>query len=237
MSSNNLFIIGSESFVASHFIQKYSDNFTKIVGIDVKSEPSPLLDNYLQVDFLNDVYISKLHHFLQALNTNFSSILFTPGINYMNDIFSISSEEWENTYNFNLKSAVFILKELLNYMSNTTSIVLVASQNGVVAHENRIDYGTSKSALIQLAKNLSVDFTHIKNKDIRINCLSPSYIENKNNQPYLKSAAGKKLLQKIPYRKFVTLNDTSNAISFLLSSKSKAMRGQNLILDYGYTIV
>ncbi|WP_225360934.1 SDR family NAD(P)-dependent oxidoreductase [Limosilactobacillus reuteri] len=155
----------------------------------------------------------------------------------MNDIFSISSEEWENTYNVNLKSAVFILKELLNYMSNTTSIVLVASQNGVVAHENRIDYGTSKSALIQLAKNLSVDFTHIKNKDIRINCLSPSSIENKNNQPYLKSAAGKKLLQKIPYRKFVTLNDTSNAISFLLSSKSKAMRGQNLILDYGYTIV
>ncbi|MCH5379281.1 SDR family oxidoreductase [Limosilactobacillus reuteri] len=168
---------------------------------------------------------------------NFSSILFTSGVNYMNDIFSLSIEEWENTYNINLKSVVFILKELLNYMSNTTSIVLIASQNGVVAHEKRIDYGTSKSALIQLAKNLSLDFTNIKDKDIRINCLSPSYIENQNNQKYLNSAIGKKLLQKIPYKKFITLTDTSDTIDFLLSPKSKALRGQNLILDYGYTIV
>ncbi|MRG84627.1 SDR family NAD(P)-dependent oxidoreductase [Limosilactobacillus reuteri] len=237
MKSNNLFVVGSESFVATHFIKKYRTNFSKVIGIDIKPTSSSILDDYLQIDFSHKSYIPRLHNFLQKIDINFSSILFTSGVNYMNDIFSLSIEEWENTYNINLKSVVFILKELLNYMSNTTSIVLIASQNGVVAHEKRIDYGTSKSALIQLAKNLSLDFTNIKDKDIRINCLSPSYIENQNNQKYLNSAIGKKLLQKIPYKKFITLTDTSDTIDFLLSPKSKALRGQNLILDYGYTIV
>lgn len=236
MCSNNLFIVGSESFVASHFTAKYREQFNKIVGIDIKPVSSSV-DNYLQIDFTNNSYIQKVRTFLQNLNISFASILFAPGINYMNDIFSVSPEEWENTYNINLKSAVFILKELLNYMSSTTSIVLIASQNGIVAHDKRIDYGTSKSALIHLAKNISIDFTHVDDKDIRINCLSPSYIENENNKIYLNSPVGKKLLQKIPYKRFVTLNDTSNAISFLLSPKSKAMRGQNLILDCGYTII
>lgn len=234
---NNLFVIGSESFVATHFIETYNSKFNYIVGIDTKPTSSHDLKAYLQVDFSDDCYIQKLRNFLKKLNVDFSAILFTPGINHMNDIFSVLPEEWEETYSINLKSAVFVLKELLNYMTSTTSIVLIASQNGIIAHEKRIDYGTSKSALIHLAKNLSVDFSTIENKDIRINCVSPSYIENKSNQSLLQSNIGKKLLQKIPYKKFITLQDTSNAIEFLLSSRSKSIRGQNLVLDYGYTII
>uniref|UniRef100_UPI0003789EDF SDR family oxidoreductase n=1 Tax=Streptococcus mutans TaxID=1309 RepID=UPI0003789EDF len=48
---------------------------------------------------------------------------------------------------------------------------------------------------------------------------------------------GQRLRTRIPYRRFVDLEDVSYSIRFLLSDQSKSIRGQNLVLDYGYTIV
>ncbi|MBE5105662.1 SDR family oxidoreductase [Bacillus thuringiensis] len=72
---------------------------------------------------------------------------------------------------------------------------------------------------------------------MKVNCVSPSYILNDNNESYLKSFEGNKLLKKIPYRKSVEISDVTNVILFLMSDKSDAIRGQNTVVDYGYTIV
>lgn len=48
---------------------------------------------------------------------------------------------------------------------------------------------------------------------------------------------GNKLLKKIPYREIVRISDVTNVILFLMSDKSVAIRGQNIVVDYGYTIV
>ncbi|WP_412674874.1 SDR family oxidoreductase [Bacillus mobilis] len=37
--------------------------------------------------------------------------------------------------------------------------------------------------------------------------------------------------------KFVEISDVTNVILFLMSDKSDAIRGQNIVVDYGYTIV
>ncbi|MGY1461026.1 SDR family oxidoreductase [Bacillus toyonensis] len=64
-----------------------------------------------------------------------------------------------------------------------------------------------------------------------------SYIISDNNESYLKSFEGNKLLKKIPYRRFVGISDATNVILFLMSDKSDAIRGQTIVVDYGYTIV
>lgn len=66
---------------------------------------------------------------------------------------------------------------------------------------------------------------------------SLSYSINNNNESYLKSFEGNKLLEKIPYMEFVGIPDVTNVILFLMSDKSDAIRGQNIVVDYGYTIV
>ncbi|MBX5320326.1 SDR family oxidoreductase [Staphylococcus caprae] len=136
----------------------------------------------------------------------------------------------------NLTSVYIALKVMHPYLNTTPSIVVLASQNGVVGHEDRIDYGSSKSALIHLVKNLSLDFAKYSNKDIKINALSPTYIANESNENYFNGMKGKKLINNIPYKKILQIEDVVKGIEFLLSDSSKSMRGQNLILDYGYTI-
>lgn len=70
-----------------------------------------------------------------------------------------------------------------------------------------------------------------------MNCVPSSYIINDNNESYLKSFEGNKLLKKIPYRRFVGISDITNVILFLMSDKSDAIRGQNIVVGYGYIIV
>ena len=91
--------------------------------------------------------------------------------------------------------------------------------------------------MIQFAKNFSVDVARNSDKDIKFNTISPGYIISNDSSPLFNSIKGKKLKQRIPYKKLVELEDISNVIEFLFSNKSEAIRGQNIVVDYGYTII
>ncbi|HDV0860271.1 TPA: SDR family oxidoreductase, partial [Enterococcus faecalis] len=221
------------------YIEKNKEKYN-FWGIDkVKNTSCP---DFIKQEFIADVTnlnnIRKIRKKLECERIKLDSLLFSVGINPFQSFYSIDEEIWDYTFSVNLKSIVFMIKELYPLFKEQVAIVLIGSQNGVVGHEQRIDYGPSKAALIQLAKNLTLDFEKDQEKDIKVNVVSPSYILNQSNKQLLtESFEGKKLLKKIPLKKFVQLEDVVAAIDFLLSDRSKAIRGQNIIVDYGYTIV
>lgn len=235
----NLLVVGSAGYLGRSYIEKNKEKYN-FWGIDkVKNTSCP---DFIKQEFVADVTdlnnIRKIRKKLECERIKLDSLLFSIGINPFQSFYSIDEEIWDYTFSVNLKSIVFVIKELYPLFKEQVAIVLIGSQNGVVGHEQRIDYGPSKAALIQLAKNLTLDFEKDQEKDIKVNVVSPSYILNQSNKQLLtESFEGKKLLKKIPLKKFVQLEDVVEAIDFLLSDRSKAIRGQNIIVDYGYTIV
>ena len=91
-----------------------------------------------------------------------------------------------------------------------------------------IEYSAIKSGIISISKYLA---KYYKNKNIRINCISPGGIRNNQSnlfiKKYRKSCNSKGLLDG---------TDISNLILFLLSEKSKYIYGQNLVIDDGWTL-
>ncbi|EGO6132650.1 SDR family oxidoreductase [Enterococcus faecalis] len=235
----NLLVVGSAGYLGRSYIEKNKEKYN-FWGIDkVKNTSCP---DFIKQEFIADVTnlnnIRKIRKKLECERIKLDSLLFSVGINPFQSFYSIDEEIWDYTFSVNLKSIVFMIKELYPLFKEQVAIVLIGSQNGVVGHEQRIDYGPSKAALIQLAKNLTLDFEKDQEKDIKVNVVSPSYILNQSNKQLLtESFEGKKLLKKIPLKKFVQLEDVVAAIDFLLSDRSKTIRGQNIIVDYGYTIV
>ena len=235
----NLLVVGSAGYLGRSYIEKNKEKYN-FWGIDkVKNTSCP---DFIKQEFIADVTnlnnIRKIRKKLECERIKLDSLLFSVGINPFQSFYSIDEEIWDYTFSVNLKSIVFMIKELYPLFKEQVAIVLIGSQNGVVGHEQRIDYGPSKAALIQLAKNLTLDFEKDQEKDIKVNVVSPSYILNQSYKQLLtESFEGKKLLKKIPLKKFVQLEDVVAAIDFLLSDRSKAIRGQNIIVDYGYTIV
>lgn len=84
---------------------------------------------------------------------------------------------------------------------------------------------------------MSIDLAKQSEKDIKINAISPGYIISEKSESLFKTIKGKKMLKKIPYKQLVTLDNVVGVINFLFSEDSAAIRGQNIIVDYGYTIV
>lgn len=235
----NVLIVGSAGYLGRSYIQMNKKKY-HFWGIDkVHGDHG---EEVVHKEFVADVTdlwsIKQVKEELEKESVKMDAIIFSIGINPIQSFYSISEETWDKTFSVNLKSVIFMIKELYPIFKEKVSIVLIGSQNGVVGHEHRIDYGPSKAALIQLAKNLTLDFEADNEKDIKVNVVSPSYILNHSNEKLLKdSFEGRKLLKKIPLKKFVQLEDVVGTIDFLLSDNSKAIRGQNIIVDYGYTIV
>ena len=91
-----------------------------------------------------------------------------------------------------------------------------------------IEYSAIKSGIISITKWLA---KYHKNKNIRVNCVSPGGIDDKQVEKF-----------KQKYREdctnigMLSPRDISSAILFLLSPAAKAINGHNFIVDDGWTL-
>ena len=118
------------------------------------------------------------------------------------------------------------------------NLILISSIQGIQAPKfdhyknlnmtSPIEYSAIKSGIISITKYLS---KYYKNKNIRINCVSPGGI--KDNQPKLFT---KRYRQSCNTKGLLDGEDISKLILFLLSDKSKYITGQNLIIDDGWSL-
>ncbi|MDR0690750.1 MAG: SDR family oxidoreductase, partial [Streptococcaceae bacterium] len=179
-------LVGSNSNLAKSFSDKYNDDY-EFLAIDQFSSTNKNLSNFFQFDISN---LNDIDKFLEKVfNISIDSIIFFNGINIISNLFSVTENDWDLIFNSNLKGSLFLLKKSFSLLSKKASVLFIASQNGVVGHEDRIAYGPSKAAVIQLVKNLTVDLSKVKEKDIRVNSISPSYILTKENKDILLNTA------------------------------------------------
>jgi NAD(P)-dependent dehydrogenase (short-subunit alcohol dehydrogenase family) len=138
-------------------------------------------------------------------------------------------------------SASAAARQMMRFKSRG-SICLVASISGLVANKglNSTVYNSSKAAVIQLAKNLAMEWGRVKEDGtggIRVNCLSPGHIltpmvlEDFERQPELRSLWEKEnMLGRLSQPE-----EFKSAGLFLLSRASSFMTGSNLVMDGGHT--
>jgi len=163
-----------------------------------------------------------------------------------------TSKKWgarlEDLKEINLKSdlqnqlggSIIFSQRIMKYFlkKKKGNLILISSIQGIQAPKfdhyknlnmtSPIEYSAIKSGIISITKYLS---KYYKNKNIRINCVSPGGI--KDNQPKLFT---KRYRQSCNTKGLLDGEDVSKLILFLLSDKSKYITGQNLIIDDGWSL-
>ncbi|OGM43544.1 short-chain dehydrogenase [Aspergillus bombycis] len=127
-----------------------------------------------------------------------------------------------------------VAKQMIRF-GNGGSIALIASMSGTIANRGLIcpAYNASKAAVIQLARNLAMEWGSY---NIRVNTISPGYIV---------TAMVEKLFVEFPERReewpkhnmlgrLSTPNEYRGAAVFLLSDASSFMTGSDLRMDGGH---
>jgi NAD(P)-dependent dehydrogenase (short-subunit alcohol dehydrogenase family) len=150
-----------------------------------------------------------------------------------------SVEDWKQSLQVNIIGTASCSKYAVEYMKRGGgSIVIVSSISGMVAQPSFITYSATKAALIQMTRNMALDFAPF---NIRVNCVCPFAILTQASHKHMEQTGmsmaafvaevgGGTLLKRVADPK-----EVAYPILFLASDEASFMTGTALIVDGGYT--
>ncbi|HEV2596299.1 MAG TPA: SDR family oxidoreductase [Sphingomicrobium sp.] len=152
--------------------------------------------------------------------------------------------EWRRVLSVNLDGAFLTLRAALRTIRKGGSIVVVASAAGIKAEAGTGAYGSSKAAVIQLAR---VAAKEAAPRDIRVNVIAPAGVETpiwdelpsftaRANEIGRESAFLEMAAIATPLKRFAKPDEIAEQIAFLLSDASRTVTGSLFVTDGGYTL-
>jgi gluconate 5-dehydrogenase len=137
----------------------------------------------------------------------------------------------------NLAAAFFASQAVLPAMraQGGGRIIHIASPHGTVASEENAMYGTTKAALIHLARNMAYELA----KDgIQVNTVSPGPIATQFNIDTWGKIPGKMEMMsaRVPAGRMGRPEEVAEAVAFLATAAGSFIQGHDLVVDGGYII-
>ncbi|KAI0014806.1 NAD(P)-binding protein [Xylariomycetidae sp. FL0641] len=201
--------------------------------------------HYVQQDVSDSEGLDKTIAGIAGENQRLDGVVAAAGINQVCPAAEYSHEDVTKMMDINytgvMMTASAAARQMFKYKCHG-SMCLVASMSGNIANKGLICpvYNSSKAAVIQLARNLAMEWSPIRQDGtggIRINCISPGHIVTPMVEQNFREIPG--LREKWEAENMMgRLADTSEfkgAALFLLSNASSFMTGNNLIIDGGHT--
>jgi 3-oxoacyl-[acyl-carrier protein] reductase len=148
----------------------------------------------------------------------------------------LPADEWRRVMSTNLDAVLYCAQEAAKRMlaaGKKGAIVNIASVLGLGVSKGAVSYATSKAAVIQLTKALSLEWAF---KGVRVNAIAPGWFVTEINDDYLGSEAGEKIKRDIPMGGFGNAGDLDGALLLLVSDAGAYMTGATLVVDGGQVV-
>lgn len=156
------------------------------------------------------------------------------GTNVRKKFTDYTEEEYRKLFETNLFAMTALTQaahELL-VKSGNASVINIASVAGSVDVQSGPPYGMTKAAIIQLGKHLAVEWAPI----VRVNTVSPWYIETPLTQPVLSQPDRlERILGRTPMGRVGQPKEVAGLVAFLAMDHAAYITGQNIMVDGGFT--
>ena len=149
-----------------------------------------------------------------------------------------SEEEWDTTFNVNVKGTFLMCKYVLPALREAKGcIVNMSSYVGLVGFAGTSAYAASKAAIINLTRSMALD--HAK-EGIRVNAVCPGSVDTEMIHAAWEQfgdveQARKFWAEKHPLGRIASADEVGRAILFLASNEASFITGAALPVDGGIT--
>lgn len=146
----------------------------------------------------------------------------------------LSEEEWDKTFNVNIKGIFNVTKPVAKEMvrQHYGRIINISSMWGQVGASCEVAYSSSKAAVIGLSKALAKELAP---SGITVNCVCPGVINTDMLNVYSEDDISM-LAEETPIGRIGSPDDIANAVIFLASDSSEFITGQVLGVNGGFVI-
>ena len=163
-------------------------------------------------------------------------LVLNAGVAFKNKMNEISFEEWNKTPAINLTGLFNTVKAFYNdFLTNNGAIVYISSGSALSGTGGGVSYPASKAGGEGLIRGLAKE---LGPHGVNVNAIAPRLIDTgammRVNYPTQEALDA--VLQKIPVRRFGTVEDVANLALFLADPANSYIQGQTILLDGGRTI-
>ncbi|ANN15825.1 hypothetical protein SD37_09305 [Amycolatopsis orientalis] len=184
------------------------------------------IDEMVQVDFADRAVTARALADLAA-SAPFHGIVNNAGAIEFEKWDEITLESWDRVFDVNLRAVLSVTRALSGSMPRGSSIVNIASKDGMIGTYSSISYSASKAALLNLTKSLA---NVLGPSGVRVNAVSPGWADTgMSTDPSLEAG------RMTPLGRNARPEEVAEVVKFLLSDASSFVSGANYLVDGGYT--
>jgi 3-hydroxybutyrate dehydrogenase len=250
MNSKDILITGGASGIGLGIAKHLGQLGHNIVIADINLEPAQQAARTLTAGGINasaaalDVSNAEQVAALPEKIGHIDVLVNNAGIQHVAKLEDFPTAKWQQLINVMLVGPALLTQAFLPEMKarNYGRIINVGSIHSLVASPFKSAYVSAKHGLLGFAKTLALE---VSEHDITINTLCPSYVKTplveqqiaaqaKENNMSEEEVVRKIMLEPMPKKAFIDIQELAGCAEFLLSPAAKNICGQTLVLDGGW---
>lgn len=177
--------------------------------------------------------LDRLYATVKKLKGRVDILVANAGVGEGAPLGEITEEQYDRTFDINVKGTLFTVQKALPLLSDGASIILMSSIVGSKGFPGISVYSATKAAVRSFARTWTTD---LKSRKIRVNAISPGSVDTPGARDFLKvDSQGMNALYQaiIPLGRIGQTEDIASAVSFLASDDSRYVCGIELFVDGG----
>ena len=237
-------ITGGSSGIGLSIVKLLLENNYQVFNLDLST--SSIVDKNYQFNYCDVTDVAQVNEVIShiTIKHNIDVLVSNAGIHFSANIENTSEEDLEKVFNINVKGAYGAIKAVLPNMKKNKhgAIILMSSDQALIAKHNSFAYNLSKAALASIAKTTALDYATF---NIRVNAVCPGTIETPLYHQAIDNYCEKSGVNKSqvhqdeaslqPLNRLGQPEEVAELVMFLASDKAKFITGSLQVIDGGYT--
>jgi NAD(P)-dependent dehydrogenase (short-subunit alcohol dehydrogenase family) len=148
----------------------------------------------------------------------------------------LDESDWDAVVDTDLRGAWLVAQTAARALvaaGRPGRIVNVGSITGLRTIGQIAPYAAAKAGLLHLTRVLAMEWAR---HGIQVNAIAPGYVETELNRDFWASAAGRRLIERIPQQRLGRPDDLDGALLLLASDAGAFMTGSVLVVDGGHAV-
>lgn len=166
----------------------------------------------------------------------FDIIVNNAGVDVTKPILDQTERDFDHVLGINLKGVWNVgnaAARSIKKAGMAGSIINIASITGLRQIGHLSTYAVSKSAVIQLTKQMALELARY---NIRANAIAPGYFESDMTRDFFESSVGKDLIKRVPMRRLGDYESLAGVLLLLASDASSFITGSIIPVDGGHLV-